>query len=755
MSIFETLFTHSFDAYARGGLVFLSPIPGEARLALTVVLLALAWAAYRSPARRMADTPRRWLFGVRCAFIIVLMFVLGAPALRVPNPREGAVFIPVLTDTSQSMSICDSGYGDPPQSRLQAAQQLLAGQLLRGLERHARTVVYSFHDRAERAPVPETLQPVGVRTDVLRAVRDVDADLRGVPVASVVLLTDGCRNAGGGLEDAAHVLQARGVPLHVVGLGDPDQPRDYEVFRAAAPRRVRSNTEVAVRAIVRHTDFSEAFELRLVRDGTRLLSKRVQPKPGSDSTAVQLLFTPDHEGHAVYKLEVPADDRETITENNTREFTIDIEDDRLPVLYIEGSPRLEYRFLRRALFRDPNFRLVGLLRLANDRFYVQGAHSDEKYLAQGFPDSAERLFAFQAVILGDVEASCFTAEQLELLGTFARERGGGVLMLGGVSSFGRGQYAATPVADMLPVRISPSDGMYADDDIRAVPTPEGLEHPVMRLAPDPDANRRLWGDLPDLIGITPVAGVKPGATTLLVRHDDHQPVLVCQRYGRGRVAAFTSGGSWYWQVSMPASNEIHEKFWKQLVRWLAAGASQQLSADVLQTIVGHGEPVYIRATALGRDLRPVNDAAVLASITDPFGNVETVPLGWVLEQEGVYQCRYVPGQEGDYVVSVHVDGWPIEPVGTGFLVAEPQTEFTNASLKEAGLRAMAEATGGGYFTVDDVDDLVDAVRHDVVTARFMDVEPRQLEMWHCPFLFALLLTMVTTEWGLRRKAGLA
>jgi uncharacterized membrane protein len=446
---------------------------------------------------------------------------------------------------------------------------------------------------------------------------------------------------------------------------------------------------------------------------------------------------------------------EKVTDNNFKDFVLEIEDDRLPVLYIEGSPRMEYRFLRRALFRDHDFRLVGLLRLASDRFYIQGANPAEAYLAKGFPTTAEQLFAFKAVILGDIEAPYFSREQLALLDEFVKDRGGGLLMLGGVNSFGLGKYAGTPVGKMLPLEVSPNDPPYSDEQYSAKATDDGLAHPMMRLLQDPEANQKLWEKAPPLIGITPIRKVKPGAQLLLARQDGGLPVLAVQTYGQGRVGAFTSGGSWYWQVSMPASDEFHEKFWKQLVRGLSVGAKERLAVATDADIYPRGRPVLVRATALEKDLRPVNDATVIATVTNPLGNKEAIPMDWILSEEGVYVCRYVPNDEGHYAVSVRVQGWDLPPAESAFEVSEPYVEFSSAGLKEDTLRGMARLAGGRYFSYAEAKDLPDLVSRQVRAATDAGLQPIDRQIWDTPLVFTLLLVMLAAEWFVRRRSGLA
>ncbi len=216
-----------------------------------------------------------------------------------------------------------------------------------------------------------------------------------MPLAAVVLMTDGGRNAGGTTTDAAGILATRGVPLYTVGLGNKNPPNDYEVVSVVAPKRVRRDSEVELQVTIRHTGYKEPFDLTVSRGQTVISTRNIEPNPDTDLEQVKLVFTPDQEGTATYHIAIPPGAGEKNTDNNARDITIEIRDDRLPVLYVEGSPRLEYRFLRRALFNDPDFRVVGLLRLGDNRFYVQGANDNEAFLSKGFPRPSSSSMPFR------------------------------------------------------------------------------------------------------------------------------------------------------------------------------------------------------------------------------------------------------------------------------------------------------------------------------------------------------------------------
>lgn len=762
MHWFEKIFNVPLSVFREGHLVFTGRIPAQFLVLVLLALCALAWSGYRMVAKRTDRRSWKILLALRVALIVVLIFLLGAPAMRMMRSRQ-EVFTAVLVDTSRSMGIADvtsPGRADP-MTRMEAARQLLLGEgaknegLLKTLNRTGKVLVFGFDEDMRRITATAELKPDGQFTNIFRGVRDMEAELRGMPLAAVVLVSDGGRNTGGSIQDAAALLKARGVPLYTIGLGNVNPPGDYDVVRVVSPKRVRRNSQVEVQVTVRHTGYNEPFDVSISRGDTSIVTRKVTPNPDTDLEQVKLMFTPDHEGTATYRIAIPAGKDEKNTDNNAREFNLEIQDDRLPVLYVEGSPRMEYRFLRRALYNDRDFRLVGLLRLGDKRFYVQGANDSEGYLQKGFPETVEQLYGFQAVILGDIEASYFKPEQLAMLEEFVSKRGGGLMMLGGVNSFGLGKYAGTPIAKMLPVQITAGDGSYSDEQYKAHVASNIGVHPVMRLSLDPEANRILWSQAPPLIGFTPVAGVKAGAITLLTREKDNSPVLAVENYGLGRVAAFTSGGSWYWRVSVPSEVEFHEKFWKQLVRWLAVGAKDRLTAETDADVYAPGKPVVIRATALAKDLQPVNDAVVIATVTDPEGNKVDATMDWTLSEEGVYKAQYAPQGQGDYRVAVRVEGWESKPVETDFRVSEPMVESADAGLKADALREMAKIANGRYYDFADANALPGEIAKAMQDARFTGMKPVDNEIWDTPLLFGLVFGLMVVEWVVRRRSGLA
>src|SRR5262249_47071325 len=181
-------------------------------------------------------------------------------------------------------------------------------------------------------------------------------------------------------------------------------------------------------------------------------------------------------------------------------------DRREKILYLEGEPRFELKFIRRAVQEDANLQVVCLERTSQNKFLRLDVDEPEE-LASGFPRTREELFRYRGLVLGSVEASFFTPDQLEMIGAFVGERGGGLLTLGGRHSFAEGGYGGTSLAEVLPVVLEekPVEASFLAE-LKVEPTPAGLVHGTTRLAgPRAGATARREG-LPPLFTPDPLRG---------------------------------------------------------------------------------------------------------------------------------------------------------------------------------------------------------------------------------------------------------
>ncbi|HUW57505.1 MAG TPA: glutamine amidotransferase [Planctomycetota bacterium] len=762
--MFEHLLKYPMSLYREGVVRFTGPaqLPLELRLLGVIVLAVLVVWLYRRTLRQVGRLRRWGLTVLRVVVLALLLFIIFPPVLLTKDVRVRDRFVAVLVDDSRSMTIPDAAEGA---SRLESARKILfggersgsggVGGVLDGVRGLCGVRVFRFADRLERLASPDDLKGQGHVTDLFTALKGVDEQLRGVPLAAVVLLTDGNHNTLGDPLNAAMLMTAKRVPVFTVGLGDLTPPPDLEVVSADAPKKVRRKASAEVVVTVRSHGYTQPYTVLLRQDEDVVSKAEVTPRSVSDIQRVTFSVFLDRDGTCVYRVEIPPAENEKIVNNNRRELQVEVEETRLPVLYVEGSPRTEFRFLRGALFEDTDFRIVSILRLGENRFLVQGSEADTE-LKDGFPRTKDKLFSYEAVIFGDIEASFFTKEQLAMVEAFVSERGGGFLMLGGVNSLNLGGYEGTPVAKMLPVVLSEPTTPYDKRQFRIQVSEGGVTHPIMHQTSDPLANVNVWNSVSPLLGHNLVRGLKPGAVPLMESVLGREPVLAVQDYGIGRTAVFTTGGSWFWQMNRPVGDGLHQRFWKQLVRWLAMGSKPKLSID-LKTLYSSGEPVRVSVKLLGRSLEPVNDAAVRARVEDPFGHADVIPLEWILSEDGVYQGTYVPRDQGEHKVAVTAQYAGAEDkleLQTSFLVGESYVEFSPGWQNALFLRELSARTGGAYYDGTDVSRMVADLGEQVRESAGRRPEVTRHDLWDMPVLFLVVFLALSTEWFIKRRTGL-
>jgi uncharacterized membrane protein len=402
--------------------------------------------------------------------------------------------------------------------------------------------------------------------------------------------------------------------------------------------------------------------------------------------------------------------------------------------------------------------VVVLQRTAEDKFLRLDV-DDPDELMGGFPTTREELFKYRGLILGSVEASYFTYDQLSMIADFVSRRGGGLLMLGGRWAFAEGGYEGTPVAEALPVVLEEPvlDPHAAFVGIKVRPTVAGLGHVATQIRPDQSASEAVWDSLPALSTMNLISRVKPGATTLLSGDgpQGEQVILAYQRYGRGKAVAFPVVDSWTWQFhsDLTLEDPTHETFWQQLLRWLVDGVPENVSAATDRESVEPGEAVRILTELNDSSYVEVNDASVEATVTAPDGTVQVFPLDWTVDQDGEYAGSFNPALDGDYEIRVEATRGSGQSLGTDathLRVGPSMEEYFDANLRRGLLERLTQETGGKYYEPEDVSTLAEDIRFTGAGVTLTE----ERDLWDMPFLFLLLVAFVGSEWAFRRRRGL-
>ena len=762
-SFFEFLLGHQPAQWVGGRFSFGTPIHVAVMIGGLAAIIGIVWVLYRKTTIPVDGRLKVFLITLRTSVLAALVLCLLQPMLitSMPIPRQNDVA--VIVDNSRSMTIRDMGDG---RSRGDVAVDLLYGENSLIDRLGDAFQVHTFGIGADSHPIsgPEDLTFAASRTSLAAGLNQITQALRGLPLSGLILISDGGDNSRQDPLRAAQLLAALDIPIFTVGLGQSAILKDREITRVTSDRTVLEESIFEVNVTVRNRGYTQReFDIIIEEGDTVVASKSVPAGINQGIQRYTLELASEDQGSRIYVVRIPEEEDETILQNNRRAFLVNKADKTSDVLYIEGHPRNEYKFIRRALAGDKTLRLVTYLKTGPQKFLRQGIASPQE-LANGFPEKKEDLYKYAVIVLGDISRSFFSADQLAMIREFVSERGGGYLMLGGSTAFEE-SFFDSPIADVLPVTLSglaqlPSqrrDGT-GDEKFSLRLTPEGEHTAILRLELDGHKNRQRWQKMPQLQGINVTGRAKPGATVLAVHPALHLgneplPVIAYERYGRGRSMVITTASTWRWQMLLSHEDMSHERFWRQVLRWLAAPALSPVELSLDKDSYGVGEQVNLRARVSNRAYAPVNDATVWLKLTDSAGTIQDIQLEGSIDDQGIYNGAFKVRNLGIHTIEVTATppSGEAQEASTHFLVAEPIAEFIDAGLDADLLKTMADVSGGKFYTEIDAERLMkDLKRRDKVVAAAVEQE-----IWDMPIILFLLVGLFALEWLIRRRKGMS
>lgn len=752
------LFKYRLAVFAKSQFGFAARPSMILLVAMAVAVLLLGVYLYSRRLQRLADGWRVTLITIRCLLIVAMALCLMRPVIVVPAVVPQTSYAAVLMDDSASMLIAD----EKNQPRIEAAKQLMAAgsAFHTALAEKFKVRGFKFAGEADAVQDPNELTGAGQQTNVVSSIDQALRDLSGLPVAGVVVITDGAQTAESDVGALITNLRGRGVPVFAVGVGRTTLEGDLELVRATAPRRLLPGSPATAELLIRASGLREhSVKVDIIED-SHPLRTQVVPLQGNEATeVVRISFTPSSPGLHSYTVTAQPLEGEPVKENNTRRFVIEVEDSHPRVLYMEGEPRWELGKLRGAMAEEKNVTLVSLLRSADGKFYRQGVESGEE-LTSGFPKAEEEIFKYQALIIGSVEATFFTFDQLRALEQFVARRGGSLLALGGSKSFNAGGYVNTPLADLLPVYLrGEADHPSESQSFKVALAERGKDHRVARLAEQQDQNVRSWEQMPAITLPEVLTETKPGATVILeARSADGSgrsaPLLIEERYGRGRTLALMASDTWRWRMMLDSKNKSFETFWRNLMRYMVESVRRQVDVDLDRTAYVTGEPARIRIEVADTKFDAITDARVSARITTPTGRV--VVLQALRSGESGfdgYAAAMTPDEEGTYRVEVTAEKGDgnIGIARATFLAGPPDREAFGAAQNEELLKRLATETGGAYYNTDQAKNLVEDMAH---TETGSSVRATY-DLWDMPINFVIVVGLAAAEWFIRKRKGLA
>jgi hypothetical protein len=724
----------------------------------------------------------RWLAGGLkwLGFALLLFFLLRPEIVRTHN-RPGTNHWAFLLDNSRSMTLQDQSDGKSRADRMNALLEPEPEGWQEKLGKEFNLDRFSFDQRLHhRAP----LDFEGNASGLARALGETRDRYQGRPLAGILVVTDGSPTDAAALEG-----MKEGLPPVFPLVIQPEKPLlDLSVASATARATLFEDAPILVDASISALGLAGKTVVATVRERSGKLLDELRHDFTDDQGTWNPRFQvrPEATGTTFLEVEVkPADPlQEATLENNRRMVAANRDSGPYRVLYIGGRPNFEHKFLQRALEEDPDVSLTSVVRIARrePKFQMksrEGETSNPLYrgfadqenaerfdeavflrlntkesdeLDGGFPKTSAGLFPFDAVILDDVEAEFFTRDQQRLLQRYVTERGGSMLMLGGMESLDAGGYKDTAIGEMLPVYLDPATPSDGPSSGKFSLTREGLLEPWARLRKTEAEEESRLREMPEFQNIHRLPSIRPGAMEVgkFESSDASSPALVVRRYGRGHTAVVAATDLWRWGLHDPASHADMDKMWRQLTRWLLSDVPRPLAVKEEAAPNGH----IITTRLLGEDFQPSESGGIALRVQRPDGTWTSLSPRPNAETPGLLESLHADTTPGPYLAeatSRAAGTRPAQTASTGWVVNALQDEYFALKPDMDAMNRLATATGGRVLSPNGLDEFVRSLDELPLPI----TETRSEPLWHSPWWLAAALACFIGEWALRRWKKLA
>lgn len=809
-------------------MVINGPVAWNITLASAAALLIID--VYRREGR--SHGARITLGLLRAALVGLVLLLLNRPFFQHVTTEVKPSVVAVLIDDSESMSVHDVNTnaltaGD---TRLKAAVNLFTErnrELIRSLAKvhtlhfykfdHTATEigglagpdeVASASDRHQSADSLEkslaALEAKGSSTQVIQSLLAALKQRRSDRLAGIVLLTDARDTPTPAAQEAYNELAAYHVKVYPVAVGSDKRPKNITMQSADVRETAFKGDIVNVKAIVRATGYEPGHSVKVRLTDARTNAPLIGPDlvpvektitvADSNPVTVELLFKPDQIGELKINVEAVRQPGELYENDNSLVKEISILDAKITVLYVEGYPRWEYRYIKNLMIRDKSVNISCILTRADPTFaqehtdlVARGENGKYKFFPYTqFPFTLEQLMECDVVLFGDVSPNEFTTPQLQMLSDFVSKKGGGFGMIAGerkwspsptdkTGGFSPADFRGTPIDFMLPITVVnvppvPDSGKVPEtnnDGFRPVLTRDGAESPIFRFNNDPTLNEEYIKHLQLQYWYMTGIVAKPGST-VLAEHPaasgpDGQkaPLLVVGRFGAGRTLFSAYDESWRWRFYTGES--IFDTYWIEQLKYLARG--KKLGERHL--IFGPEQKVY----QLGEQVRVnmhVLDSEVSGQLLDDLG-VEVINTSTnekrvfkmlsSKEQPDFFTVSFPADRAGSFIIkplNAMIDRLIVHDSDKKMEVVVPDLEFAEPAVDKDALQALAVRTGGQPLSLEEARAKLPTLIESLQETRKLGggLNDRMYMFSDMPLTLAVLMLLLTAEWVIRKVYGM-
>lgn len=725
------------------------------------LLMAVLYGSYRSTKNLNSSKKRGLIVSLHLLSFLLIILILFNPAYRTENYKEDKKKLAIIVDSSWSMNLSGDFEGN---TRNAITREYLEQNynFFSQIEKDFYVEYYLFDQEFKSTSLDSILKnkPNGSITNIGKVLEEIIKKNKDNQLDTAIIISDGADNKQS-LDSVSERLAVVGFPINTIFPVTEDNIYDVWIddIESSEVTFLRYPFSIDVSIKSSKKDNLE-IPVSLYEENKLVAIKEATLDVNSKEAKVNFEINPLSLGRKIYTVSIPTLSGELITENNQKSFFTDVIINKIRVLHVGGRPSWDVKFLRKALKRNPNIDLVSffILRDPSDLVFA----SDRELSLIPFPVNeifSTELDTFDIVIFQDFHFQPYGifGFHLKNLKNHVSRDGGAFLMIGGSNSFNSGNYGRTSVSDILPVELDYTPRTLSETISTQTFHPEltdiGKSHPIMRIIPNKDENERQWSTIPELEGLNIVQGLNQSATALLSTADG-DPVLAVENIDNGKVAAFMSDSSWKWNFTQSGESNLsshYEKFWNRLFLWFVNDPElKDVKINTDKPIYNPGDNAKIEISTLAPESINKNSLPI---ITTPNGEKHEIELEGIslnrysgefkVQENGIYKVYIVPEGESEKYKDLNRSE-------TIFIVGPPEDEVKGPTANQDIMELIAQKSGGEYITIDESPQKLkmDASKKKTIAGY------KTNKLWDNPFIFLLLIGMLSSEWLLRRRWGL-
>jgi hypothetical protein len=704
----------------------------------SITALVLAVAAYLFYFRTLPPLSgfrRVFNLTLRAIVLVILLFLILEPVLRLLYQQQEKPVVAILLDTSASMKIEDP-YGERGDSLRYVAEHLERLQGIDSVDIHP-----FLFDVTNRPWNGDSLKFTADGSDISQAIVSVLDSLSGKNLQAIVLASDGIYNQG-----ANPVLTSRNspVPVYTVLIGDSSMPKDIAIRRLQTNQITYVNKELPVEVGIWQNGYDGQKAVISISEGNKVLAQRAVTLGKSGFEQKETLEIVAREaGDFNYTVSIQAKPGEITDRNNQQITRVQVLKSKIKVLVVSGAPNFDRRALSYLGDQLEDYTFSFLTEkgpgLYFERPFREAAlDSQDLFIFYGFPtrnsDPVQIRELMKQVTRRQVPVLWFIARALD----FQKLR---------------------EFESVLPFestsRVKPVENQF----VRL--TAGGRLYPVTRLDENETVNDLLWKELPPLEVYHPLK-MRSGAQVLLepdTRKDastrSRMGSTVCYTYRQNEIKYLVFNGTnfsnWHYQLQDdPARDRFFIRFMERTVRWLVNRDDiHQIQIQPLQRIYNVGEQIVFSGQVYDEFYQPVSDARVVVTVgsdTTRFSDE------MIAEGNGFYRQAFsgLPEGEFSYRIEARRNEKTIGTRSGKFTVNPFFLEFQQIPANAALMSQLANETGGRYylparFTRNFPESKLES-RIQYTSAEYF--------LWNYWYWLAIMVLLLGTEWFLRKRWGL-